>query len=83
MNCSYWPHYSFRPSVCNVDTILKLGDFNSENTFFEKDYADKYYNNGYKSAFFNEITCIHIGKLTLESNNNNKNAYELNNMTQY
>jgi hypothetical protein len=83
MNCAYWPHYSFRPSICIVDTILKLGDFHSDNTFFEKDYADKYYNNGYKSAFFNEITCIHIGKLTLDTNYNNKNAYELNNMKQY
>ena len=80
-NCAYWPHYSFRPSVCFVDTILKLGNYDSSLTFFERTYADKYFLNGYQSAFFNEITCIHIGKLTKEINN--KNAYQLNNIDQF
>ena len=81
-NCAYWAHYSFRPSVCLVETILKLGNFSSENTFFENDYAYKYYNNGYKSAFFNEITSIHIGKLCNEKSSN-KNAYQLNDIKQF
>jgi len=71
-NCCYWPHYSFRPSMCLVETILNLGNFNSENTFFERDYADKYYEKGFKSAFYNEIVCIHIGRLTSERYSNKK-----------
>jgi hypothetical protein len=82
-NCSYWPHYSFRPSVCIVDTILNLGNFNSENTFFERDYADKYYEKGFKSAFYNEIVCIHTGRLTSERYSNKKNAYILNGESQF
>ena len=82
-NCAYWPHYSFRPSVCLVDTILKLGNFDSELTFFEKTYADKYFSNGFQSAFFNEITSIHTGKLTNDKNTDNKNAYQLNNIEQF
>lgn len=80
-NCSYWPHYSFRPSITITETILKLGNFDSNNTFFERDYADKYYQNGYISAFFNEIITLHKGKLTSE--NNVKNAYQLNSTTQF
>ena len=83
-NCSYWPHYSFRPSICSVDKIIELGNFNSVNTFFERDYADKYFKKGYKSAFYNEITSIHIGRLTSERNDfHKKNAYELNNIHQF
>ena len=37
---------------------MELGDFNTENSFFERDYADKYYEKGYRSMFFNEINCI-------------------------
>ena len=33
-NSSYWPHYSFRPSITRTDKILELGNFDSENNFF-------------------------------------------------
>ena len=70
--------------MIDVDIILKLGDYNSENTFFEMDYANKWINAGYKSAFFNNITCRHIGRLTSERNDDNKlNAYSLNNIKQF
>jgi len=82
-NCAYWPHYSFRPSVILVETILQLGNFDSDNTFFEREYANKYFEKGYKSAFFNEITSIHMGKLTNEKSTDVKNAYQLNNIEQF
>jgi hypothetical protein len=83
-NCSYWPHYSFRPSIVNADIILNIGNFDSPNTFFEMDYAYKYNNMGFKSAFYNEITCIHIGRLTSEKNSTEKkNAYQLNGVGQF
>jgi hypothetical protein len=83
VNSAYWPHYSFRPSMCNVNTILELGNYDSENTFFERDYADKWHCAGYQSAYFNEITCLHIGRLTNERNSNINNAYSLNNEQQF
>ena len=82
-NSAYWPHYSFRPSMILVNTILKLGNYDSENNFFERDYADKWHAAEYKSAYFNEITCIHIGRLTSERNGNKNNAYSLNNEQQF
>ena len=81
LTCAYWPHYSFRPSIVSVDIILSLGNFNSPNNFFERDYADRYFAKGYFSAFFNGISCSHIGKLT--SDKTGTNAYTLNNKPQF
>ena len=83
-NCHYWPHYSFRPSLIDVEAVLKVGDFNTENQFFEMDYAHKWMQCGYRSAFFNRITNRHIGRLTSERHDKTKsNAYELNNESQF
>lgn len=84
MNCHYWPHYSFRPSIIDTSVILELGDYHSENQFFEMDYAKKWAEKGYKSAFFNRITCRHIGRLTSDRNAKSvANAYDLNNEEQF
>ena len=80
-NCGYWPHYSFRPSMVRTKTILELGNYDSPNTFFERDYADRYFAKGYKSGFFNTICSIHTGKLT--SDKTGTNAYTLNHMGQF
>jgi len=80
-NSAYWPHYSFRPSMIRVSRIMELGNYDSPNTFFERDYADRYFAKGYKSAFFNTVSSLHIGKLT--SDKTGPNAYSLNNMGQF
>jgi len=79
-NCHYWPHYSFRPSMVKVETILELGNYDSPNTFFERDYADRWNASGYQSVFFNKLTNRHIGKLTKETG---ANAYSLNKEKQF
>jgi GR25 family glycosyltransferase involved in LPS biosynthesis len=81
INHHYWAHYSFRPALIDVNTILKLGNYDSINQFFEADYAQKWTAAGYKSAFFNRITCRHIGRLT--NDRTEKNAYELNKEEQF
>lgn len=78
--CRYWPHFSFRPSIIDVDVILKLGDFTGQTTFFENEYAFKYMNAGYRTAFLNTITHLHIGRLC---NAPGQNAYTLNNVPQF
>ena len=84
LNCHYWPHYSFRPSLIETKVILELGNFDSLNQFFEMDYAKKWTNAGYKSGFFNRITNRHIGRLTSDRNTKVvKNAYDLNNENQF
>ena len=82
-NSHYWPHFSFRPSMTLVKNILKLGNFDTPNTFFERDYADKWNNANYKTAFFNRITHQHIGRLTSDVNSSKKNAYQLNEEPQF
>ena len=82
-NCAYWPHFSFRPSIIRTDIILQLGNFDSPNNFFEMDYANKYFNSGFFSAFFNDVNTIHIGKLTHETNSTIANAYHLNDTKQF
>ena len=83
-NCKYWPHYSFRPSIIDTVAILSLGNYDTEEKSFELAYAKKWNNNGYKSAFFNKLTCLHTGRLTSQRCNKNiKNAYDLNNEIQF
>jgi GR25 family glycosyltransferase involved in LPS biosynthesis len=79
-NCIYWPHYSFRPSVIKTDIFKTIGKYNSESSFFEREYADRYYDNNFISSFFDKVTCRHIGKLTSEKGDN---AYTLNNEKQF
>jgi GR25 family glycosyltransferase involved in LPS biosynthesis len=78
--CQYWPNFSFRPSIIDVQTILSLGDFTMDIIFFEREYADRYSKAGYRTAFFNFITNQHIGKLTFEIG---VNAYMLNKVPQF
>ena len=84
LNCHYWPHYSFRPSLIETKVILELGNYDSLNQFFEMDYAILWEKAGYKSGFFNRITNRHIGRLTSDMNTKVvKNAYDLNNENQF
>lgn len=80
-NCGYWPHYSLQPSIIRTEVILQLGNYDSANTFFERDYANKYHANGYKTAFFDSIFSLHIGKQHWEKDG--QNAYSLNQVGQF
>jgi FkbM family methyltransferase len=79
-NCAYWPHYSLQPSVCRASKIIELGNYNSPNNFFERDYADKYHAAGYQTIFFDSIYSLHIGKQHWEKDG--QNAYALNQINQ-
>ena len=80
-NCGYWPHYSLQPSMSRVEAILSLGNYDSPNRFFERDYANKYFTRGYQTAFFDGMFSIHIGKQHWETEG--KNAYALNDLAQF
>ena len=83
-NCHYWPHYSFRPSMIDVNAILILGNYDSANQFFEMDYAKRWQSLGFLSGFYNQITNRHIGRLTSERDDKSQpNAYELNDENQF
>jgi GR25 family glycosyltransferase involved in LPS biosynthesis len=83
-NSSYWPHFSFRPSLLKREIFNILGPFNEQISHFEMDYANRYSGAGYMSAFFEGIYCIHIGRLTSERDDDSKlNAYKLNDEIQF
>jgi tetratricopeptide (TPR) repeat protein len=80
-NCAYWPHYSLQPSIIRTQVILELGNYDSANKFFERDYANKYAAKGYQTIFFDSIYSLHIGKQHWETEG--KNAYALNEIKQF
>jgi hypothetical protein len=80
ISCEYWPHFSFRPSIIKKEVYDKVGVFNNVQ-HFEMDYAKRYVQQGYISAFHNRVDSIHIGKLTSEKNKDN--AYSLNGVKQF
>lgn len=83
-NCSYWPHFSFRPSLLKKDVLNIIGKYNELISHFEMDYANRYVKYGFISTFLESIYCIHIGRLTSERNDESKlNAYKLNDEIQF
>lgn len=83
-NSSYWPHFSFRPSLLRTEIFQKLGSFNEKISNFELDYSNKYTNHGYISSFLEGIYCLHIGRTTHQRHDKSiPNAYELNDELQF
>ena len=81
---NYWPHFSFRPSIIKTNILKDLGEFDITKSHFEMDYAWRYINKGYVSAFLEGIYCLHIGRLTSERDDLTKlNAYALNGECQF
>ena len=79
VSCEYWPHYSFRPGITKKEVWDKVGKFNTV-PHFEMEYAFRYVNAGYVTAFHNRVDLLHIGKLTNEKGDN---AYSLNEVKQF
>lgn len=83
-NCNYWPHYSLRPSLLKTIIFEIVGSFNENANFFEREFADRYFEKKYMSTFLPGISCLHIGRLTSERFDKTKlNAYDLNNESQF
>ncbi len=77
----YWPYYSLNPSVMKSEVYRCLGPFREDVRHFEMDYANRFTNAGFRTAFLDGIFRLHIGKLIGEEGK--KNAYELNELTQF
>lgn len=83
-NCSYWPHYSLRAGLTRTSVYENVGPFNPSASHFEMDFAYRYMEKGYKTAFLENISCKHIGRLTKDRYDNSKiNAYSLNKTPQF
>jgi hypothetical protein len=81
----YWPHFSLHPSIIKTEVFKNVGNFDTNNQFFEREFANKYYVGGnYVTCFLNRVSCKHIGKLLSQRTDTSiKNAYELNGVNQF
>lgn len=79
----YWPHFSFRVGMTKTKVFEDIGVFNPVN-HFEMEYANRYFDKGFITCYFDSLYCSHTGRLTSEIGNENiKNAYQLNNISQF
>ena len=79
---SYWPHFSLRPGVNRVHTWQSVGKF-IESGSFEKDYALRYMDKGWKTAYLESPVSEHIGRKTKDRHGSETNAYDLNQTMQF
>ena len=83
-NCAYWPHYSLRPGLNKMSVLKEIGTYNPCAAHFEMDFSHRYIQHGYQTAFLDEISCLHTGRLTKDIGDKTKlNAYILNNELQF
>lgn len=83
-NSCYWYHFSLRPGLNRREIFEKCGRFDTKVSHFERVYSHVYYNNGYRTAYLDDIFCIHTGRLTSQIGDKTKlNAYDLNNEYQF
>jgi hypothetical protein len=70
--------------LIRVSTIRALGLYDPQSRHFELEYAQRYAQRGYQSAFFDGVNALHIGKLTWETGGAHQaNAYQLNDEPQF
>jgi len=80
----WWPHFSLRPSLIRTQVVRDLGGFDPRADHFELEFARRYTDRGYRSAFFDSIQCLHIGTLTTDHDSERRfNAYDLNQTSQF
>ena len=80
---AWWPNYSLQPSMASMRSIKAIGSYNEETKHFELEFAKRYTDKGYHTAFLDGIHALHIGKQPWETNPEVKNAYELNDHPQF
>lgn len=75
---AYWPHFTLRPSLMRAKPLQELGEFRGDAGHFELEFADRFAAAGHRTAFFDEVNCLHIGRLTSEGPGEGApSAYEL------
>jgi hypothetical protein len=79
----HWPHYSLQPSMQRMTAVRSVGRF-EEAPSFELEFARRYAQRGFRSAFLDTICCRHIGRDSGDGSTTvPPNAYELNQMVQW
>ena len=71
-----WPNFSLQPSLTRVAALLDVGTFRQDSSYFEYEYARRYSERGWITAFLPIVVCEHTGR-RLGDFNGPLNAYEL------
>lgn len=79
---TYWPHFSFRPSLIRIDAVRTLGKFD-ECLGFENVFAKRYAAHGFRSAALDSLNLLHLGRYVRDRDGAIPNAYKLNNVPQW
>lgn len=82
-NCYYWPHYSLRVGLTKKSVFDTVGNYNLDAKHFEMEYAYRYVQAGFLTAFLDGTSCGHIGRRTYERDSDMLNAYDLNDEAQF
>jgi GR25 family glycosyltransferase involved in LPS biosynthesis len=88
-NCAYWPHFSLRPGLWDLERIrIYLAPdhrlvFDPYEDHFEMAFAKTYTSKGMVTCFLPVVAMKHIGKLTSDHSGAIKNAYALNDEPQF
>jgi hypothetical protein len=77
------PHFSLQPSLMLTESIKSLGSFSEAPGHFEREFAERYAAAGLRTAFFDTVASMHIGRLIAERGSGKPNAYELNRVEQF
>jgi GT2 family glycosyltransferase len=74
-----WPHFTLNPSLMRAEAVRSVGRFISQpGRDFELDFAWRFAASGLRTAFFDEISCVHIGRLRDQGPNEGRvSAYDL------
>ncbi len=77
LSVAYWPHFTLRPSLIRAEAIASIRPFETSG-HFELEGARRFAGAGHLTAFFDQITCLHLGRLTSEGGSSaSLSAYEL------
>jgi GR25 family glycosyltransferase involved in LPS biosynthesis/tetratricopeptide (TPR) repeat protein len=78
LTAAYWPHFTLRPSLMRTAALKRVGSFVGGGGHFELEFARRYAAAGMQTAFFDQINCLHTGRLTSqEGSGPAQSAYEL------
>ena len=81
---AHWPGFSLMPSLISRQRIRVGGAFNPGSGHFEREMAEKLHLLQLRTAFFDDLIMINIGKMRNDySNDAPQNAYALNNVSQF
>jgi GR25 family glycosyltransferase involved in LPS biosynthesis/glycosyltransferase involved in cell wall biosynthesis len=81
---AHWPGFSLMPSLIHRQRIAAGGAFNPGSGHFEREMAERLHVLQFRTAFFDDLIMLNIGKMRSDSSENApQNAYALNNVTQF